>query len=348
MSARKSNGTGRHFMVWTTLGTAAWWLARRAIRHARHFEFADRRVLVTGSSRGLGLVLARRLAEEGARVALCARDADELEVARAELDDLGADVLVLQVDVRVREDVERAVREVQEAWGSVDVLINNAGVIQVGPHETMTLADYEEAMRVHYWGPLYAMRAVIPGMRQRGEGRIVNIASIGGKISVPHLLPYSASKFALVGLSQGMRAVLLADGILVTTVCPGLMRTGSTVQARFKGQHRAEFAWFSAGASMPLLSMSAERAAHEILLACQQGRAHVVLSLPAQAASLLHGVAPGITADLLGLVDRVLPEPGGIGSRQELGNDSRPAWLPKWVTWLSDRAAARNNELTAS
>src|ERR687891_1372920 len=106
------------------------------------------------------------------------------------------------------------------------------------------------------------MHAVIPLMKRQSYGRIVNIASIGGKVAVPHLLPYVASKFALVGLSEGMRAELLKDGIYVTTVSPGLMRTGSHLNAFFKGQHKKEYALFSIANALPLFSTSSKRAAH--------------------------------------------------------------------------------------
>ncbi|MEJ7710408.1 MAG: SDR family oxidoreductase [Pyrinomonadaceae bacterium] len=139
------------------------------------------------------------------------------------------------------------VQRVTETLGGIDVLINNAGLIQVGPLEVMTLEDYEEAMRTHFWAPLYTILAVLPQMRRRQEGRIVNISSIGGKIAVPHLVPYSASKFALVGLSTGLRTELAKDKIVVTTVSPGLIRTGSPRNATFKGKHREEYAWFSIG-----------------------------------------------------------------------------------------------------
>ena len=95
------------------------------------------------------------------------------------------------------------------------MLVNNAGVIQVGPIEVMTHEDFELAMKAHFWGPLNTILAVLPSMRQRRQGRIVNICSIGGKVSVPHLVPYSASKFALVGLSKGLRAELMKDGIML-------------------------------------------------------------------------------------------------------------------------------------
>ena len=137
----------------------------------------------------------------------------------------------------------------------------------------MTLDDYEQAMAVHFWAPLICTELVLPDMRRRGEGRIVNIASIGGQIGTPHMIPYSASKFALNGLSQSLRAELTKDGVYVTTVCPGFMRTGSPRNAKFKGQHRAEYAWFSIVNSMPLISMNADRAARQIISACRYGRA---------------------------------------------------------------------------
>jgi short-subunit dehydrogenase len=337
--------TFKRIIGWAATGAAAWLVGRAVVRRRRRFDFCGRTVLITGGSRGLGLLLARRLAHQGARIAICARDTDELERARQDIANHGAEVIGLECDVTDRSMVEQTVRAVRSQWGEIDVLINNAGVIQVGPQREMTLEDYEQAMRVHYWGPLYATLAVLPEMRRSGSGRLVNIASIGGIISVPHLLPYSASKFALVGLSEGLRAELLKDGIYVTTVCPGLMRTGSPVQAQFKGHNEAEYAWFSVSASAPLASMSAERAADQILRACRNGQAHVVLSLPAKLASLIHGVAPGVTADTLGLTNQLLPGPGGIGTRQLSGRESRPHWLPSWLTHLGDKAAQRNNEI---
>jgi short-subunit dehydrogenase len=227
----------------------------------------------------------------------------------------------------------------------VDVLVNNAGVIEVGPMEVMTVEDYEEAMRTHFWGPLYATLAVLPGMRLRGQGRIVNISSIGGKLAPPHLLPYAASKFALTGLSEGLRAELKKDGIYVTTVCPGLMRTGSPINATFKGQNRAEYAWFSISDALPLASMAAERAARQIVRACRRGDAEVILSLPAKLAAKFHGLFPGLTSDLMGLIHRLLPSPGGIGTQRALGHESTSEASPSWLTALGERAAERNNEL---
>jgi len=340
MSARSKNS-------WWTLaagvGTA---LAVRAVwRKLNAYDLRGKTALVTGGSRGLGLVIARELVREGANVAICARDQDELRSARQDLAQRGGRVQAIRCDITDRGQVESMVHLVRERFGRIDVLINNAGVIQVGPVEVMRLEDYAEAMKVHYWAPLYAMLAVLPEMRQRREGRIVNISSIGGKVAVPHLVPYDGSKFALVGLSEGLHAELIKDGIVVTTVCPGLMRTGSPRNAFFKGQHRAEYAWFSISDALPLFSISAERAARRIITACKQGEAEVVLSLPAQAAVAFHGVFPGLTAEILGLVNRFLPGPGGIGNKRALGKDSESSLSPSWLTALNERAAVRNNEI---
>src|SRR6201982_336127 len=107
-------------------------------------------------------------------------------------------------------------------------------------------------------------------MRVWGGGRIVNISSMGGKVAMPHFAPYSASKFALTGFSDAIRSELARENIHVTTVAPGLMRTGSHVNAQFKGEHDAEFGWFAAASGMPLISMNAERAARKILAACRR------------------------------------------------------------------------------
>ncbi|MGH9767327.1 MAG: SDR family NAD(P)-dependent oxidoreductase [Blastocatellia bacterium] len=328
---------------------AGLYLAARAIRrYARWYDLRGKTVLITGGSRGLGLVLGREFVSRGACVAICARDVEELERASSDLVRPGRPVLALPCDVTRVEEVGRMVEAVREHFGTIDVLVNNAGVIEVGPVETMTLADYEEAMNVNLRGPLHTMLAVIPEMRQRGEGRIVNITSIGGKIAVPHLTPYTVSKFAFVGLSKAMRAELAKDGIVVTTVCPGLMRTGSPRNATFKGRHKSEYAWFSISDSLPLLSVSAERAARRIISACQRGEAEVIFPVQAKIAAIAETIAPELIADLLGMINRLMPAPGGIGSARMKGSESQSSLSPSWLTSLGDRAARRNNEVTTN
>lgn len=327
------------------LGAGALVTTRAILRRRNAIDFNGRVVFITGGSRGLGLVLAREFAAEGARVVIVARDIEELARAECDLTNSGADAMAIAGDITEPREAEAAVAAALERFGRIDVLVNNAGTIQAGPAEVMLAEDYEEAMRVHLMAPMYLTNLIAPQMKARGGGRIVNIASIGGKISVPHLLPYNTSKFALVGYSEGLRAELAKDGIAVTTICPGLMRTGSPRNAWFKGQHRAEFTWFSLSDAMPLLSMSAESAARQIVEACRYGDAEVVLSLPAKAAAKFHDLFPGLTSDILGLVNRLLPGPGGIGTARAKGYESETAWSPSFLTTLNDEAARRNNEM---
>jgi short-subunit dehydrogenase len=290
--------------------------------------------------------MARQLAEEGAKLAVCARDADELEKARLELADFGGEVQAIPCDVTSRTEVNQMMSEVRKRFGQIDVLINNAGVIQVGPMESMTIHEYEEAMKTHFWAPLYTMLAVIPHMKERGEGRIVNISSVGGKVSLPHQIPYSASKFALVGLSEGMRSELKKDGILVTTVCPGLTRTGSPRNVIVKGQHEKEYAWFNIVDSSPLVSWSAENTASAILAACKRGDAELITTFSGKFISAFHGIFPGLTADIFGLINKQLPSPGGIGSEdRKMGYESQSEAAPSVLTALNDKAAEKNNEM---
>jgi NAD(P)-dependent dehydrogenase (short-subunit alcohol dehydrogenase family) len=220
-------------------------------------------------------------------------------------------------------------------------------VIQVGPLEHMTVEDFEEAMRVHFWGPLYATLAALPHLRKRETARIVNISSIGGRIAIPHLVPYSASKFALVGLSDGLRSELAKEGIYVTTVCPGLMRTGSHVNARFKGKREEEFAWFAVGDSLPVTSMAGRRAARRIVEACRYGEPTLILTPQAKAVAIANTVAPNLVARLLELAARLLPGPSENGDGEEArpGWQNTSRWAPSLLTRLSDEAAVENNEL---
>jgi len=299
--------------VGTIGGLTAWLTTRAASRMLRpQADLHGKTVFITGGSRGLGLQLAREFASEGCRVAICARNPQELERARHDLERDGASVHTVTCDVTKQEDVERAIDEVTQHFGSIDILVNNAGTIQVGPLESMGIDDFETAMAVMFWGAVYPTLTVLPQMRRRGEGRIVNITSIGGKVSVPHLVPYSCAKFAAVAFSEGLRAELAQSGIKVTTIVPGLMRTGSHLNAKFKGNQAREFAWFSMGAATPLASMSASRAARSIVRATRRGSAEKILSVPANIFARLHGVLPEVTHPVLELINRfVLPTADG-------------------------------------
>jgi NAD(P)-dependent dehydrogenase (short-subunit alcohol dehydrogenase family) len=288
-------------------------LVSRATR--RSCSFARKVILITGGSRGLGLVLARQFCAEGARVALLARDPDELARAREELAQRGGEVLTISCDLLERAQIGAAVQEVVDHFGGLDVLINNAGIIEIGPLEHMQREDFQRAMNLHFWAPFDLIMQALPHLRRRGGGRIVNIASIGGRMAVPHLAPYCASKFALVGLSDGLRAELARDRIHVTTVTPGLMRTGSEGNAKFKGDHDAEYTWFSLSTALPFASIKAERAAAQIISACRRGLPSLTIPLVARAAVLGNALFPNIAGSMMKVINTVLlPPPAGPDS----------------------------------
>jgi NAD(P)-dependent dehydrogenase (short-subunit alcohol dehydrogenase family) len=333
------------FLLGMAAGAIGALVGRQLARGTRRIDFTGRVVVITGGSRGLGLVLARQMAAEGARLCLIARNEEELARA-AEQFPPAAGVMTVRCDIRRRGDVRAAVDAILERWGVIDVLINNAGVIQVGPLEHMTTGDFENAMATHFWGPLHLMFEIVPSMRVRGFGRIVNISSIGGRVAVPHLAPYCASKFALAGLSDAVRTELDQYGIRVTTVAPGLMRTGSPVNADVKGQHQAEYAWFAISDSLPGLSVAAENAARQILDACRFGDPELTISLPAKAAIVANHLAPGAVARAMMVANRFLPGPNGAdGDRGRRGREATSKWAPSAATVLTDKAAVVNNEV---
>ena len=311
----------------------------------RRYEFAGRTVAITGGARGLGLVMARRFVDLGARVAICARDEGELRRAEQELSDRGGDVLAVQCDLMVPEQAQKFVDDCRIRFGGIDVLINNAGVIQVGPLEEQTDKDFHDAMDIHFWGPYHTMQAAIPLMKRRGEGQIANIVSIGGKLAVPHLAPYSASKFALSGLSKAFGNELAKDGIKVTTIYPGLMRTGSHLNALFKGQHEKEFAMFSVMDATPATSISVERAAAKIIDAIALGRSELVITFQAKLAAMAGELFPETVSKMMRTTTAFLPGEGGIGERLATGLESRSDLVPDFITSAIDREAVENNEL---
>ena len=325
-------------------GIVAFIAARELMTRMREIDLNGRVVIITGGSRGLGFLLAREFARQGARVAICARDDQELFRAERDLEsETGGTVLAHRCDVSDPAQVEQFIQLIVRRLGPPDVLVNNAGIIEVGPLEAMDRDDFRQAMDIMFWGVLNPTLAVLPYMRERRSGRIVNITSIGGRVSVPHLLAYCSAKFAATGFSEGLRAELAGTGIRVTTVSPGLMRTGSQVNAQFKGQGREEFRWFSVGAGAPVISMDAERAARQIVRATRRGEAERILSLPANMLARLHGIAPGFTTGMASLANRVMPS-DGVGTRATRGAELEPSLrspVYRTVTMWGRKAAER-------
>jgi NAD(P)-dependent dehydrogenase (short-subunit alcohol dehydrogenase family) len=339
---------GKKALLWGAAGTVtagalasagAVVAAGALLNRLRMADMDGKVVLITGGSRGLGFAIAREFVSLRSRVVICARNSDELDRAAAELRRSGAEVLTVQCDVANQDQVTAMVSRVNEHFGQIDVLVNNAGIISVGPIESQTIEDFHQAMDVMFWGQVYTTLAVVPEMKRRRSGWIANISSIGGKISVPHLVPYSCAKFASVGLSEGLTAELAKDRIHVTTVVPGLMRTGSHINAYFKGDHKAEYSWFSLAATNPISSIGAGRAARSIVRAIRQGQAELVLGVPAKLAAAFHGVLPGTTIRALGVVNRLMPGTGSENKERFLGRDSESPLSQSPLTSLGKRAS---------
>lgn len=317
------------------LGTVA------ALRYRHRYKFEDKVVIITGGSRGLGLVLARELTSRGASLGLLARDAIELARARRTID---SDSLVqlLPADVTDAAQVEQAFSTMIRRFGRIDVVINNAGQILSAPFDDTTMEDFRAMLDVHFWGTLNVTRAALPHLARHGDGRIVNVCSIGARIPIPHLSAYCASKYAQAGLSAVMAGELRAKGIRVTTVLPGLMRTGSHVQAWFKGERATEFALFSLLGGTPGTSMSAERAARLIVDAAARGQADAVIPFTVRQIAKLSACFPNATVASLASVNRMIPE--GHARVAIQGRHLPSPKVVRGVTALNEHAADRNNQ----
>jgi short-subunit dehydrogenase len=326
---------------------AAYTMLATILRRSSRFDFGGKVVLIAGGGRGLGLELARAAAERGATLALVARSPIELDAAAAELRALGTVVETAVCDVRSSDAVSTAFAELTRKLGDIDVLVNDAGVIEVGPIDALLFEDYENAMQTNVLGAIRAVEHVRESMCARGAGRIINITSIGGKIPVPHLLPYCTSKFAFVGYSLGLRAELARYGVVVTTVVPGLMRTGSPPNATFAGQPKKEYMMFAPGDSLPLSSVSVRRAAREILDGCERGDIETIVSWQAKAAIALYALAPRVVTAMLATLNRTLPDSGG-STEHRVGRDSESALTRSPLDALGHAASRTQHELLES
>lgn len=297
----------------TAAGGAAAWLSRRTghlpLGNGELEVFRGHRVIITGGARGLGLAIARRMSALGARVILVSRSAEELDRAVADIERRGGSAIAHVCDVRDEAAIKRLVSSVVAEIGPIDTIVNCAGIIEMTPFVHATNEDFEESLATHFWGPLYLTRAALPSLiRQRG--RIVNISSIGGRVSVPHLMPYCVGKFALCALSDGLRAELAPDGVSVLTVTPGLMRTGSYRNVVVRGQHTAEARWFAIGAATPLTAVDVDYAAERIVAATSRREARLTIGMQARAAEIVSAVAPELAALVAELaVTKLLPKP---------------------------------------
>ena len=335
----------------TFLKSTAWGLATSLVYSFvrdqwRYRTLKDAVVVITGGSRGLGLVMAKEFARHGAIIALLARDQEELERAQniLQFEVPNTSVLIQACDCTEEIQVRDAINTIVDTYGRVDVLVNNAGIISSAPIENASKNDFTDSLNIHFWAPYYLVNACLPHM-QKGA-RIVNISSIGGLVAIPHRAAYGAGKFALAGYSEALRSELMGRGIHVTTVYPGLMRTGSVDHALFKGQVEKEYNWFSLAAAMPVITTSAEAAARKIVHATKIGQAELKIGLSTKLVGLMHGAFPGMLADIFALSNMVMPAPSQEKDQENVEGRDTHTWIsPSPLTTLTQRAAERNNEI---
>jgi NAD(P)-dependent dehydrogenase (short-subunit alcohol dehydrogenase family) len=307
------------------------------------FSFRGRTAVIAGGSRGLGLALALELRRRGAHVALIARNEEELRRAAARVEEIPGEgyVTTHPCDVTEAAQLGPVLREVVDGFGRIDVYVHDAGAIAVGPFAAMGIDDFEAQLDIHLRSAILATRMLIPYFRRSGGGRIAYVSSLGGKMPVPHMAPYCASKFALAGFSLSAGAELAGEGIRLTTIFPGLMRTGSAIQAVFKGKTEKEYAWFAAAASLPGLTMSAGRAARQIAEAIERGDREVTLSIPAKTGALFYHLFPETFHAFNRIVAAMLPR--GQERARKTGAESEHLFQHSlWTAPL--RAIARSAE----
>lgn len=186
--------------------------------------------MITGASSGIGWETARAFARRGCRVALAARRTDKLTALAESLKEKGTETLVISCDVRDRGQAGEAVEKVVRSWGSLHILINNAGISDLHSFDRQDLDRIEDIFKTNIMGTVYTTHAALAHMREKGEGHIVNVSSIAGLMGVPWMAAYSSSKFAMVGLTEALRRELYGSGIHLTAFCPGTVDTAMAAE----------------------------------------------------------------------------------------------------------------------
>ncbi len=277
--------------------------AKRQYKGPVRGYFFDKSVIVTGASSGIGYDVALAFGEQGAQVAVLARRRVHLEEIAHKIDKAGGKALALDCDVTDRARVFWAIEQVKETFGTVDILINSAGLLISDPVEQMRPEDLEKMMAVNVFGALNAMQAVLPVMRKAKAGNIVNISSLAGRRGVSPLAGYSSTKFALVGMTEALRVELFNTGIKVSLVMPGVIDTPMARDALKDDSLK--------GVSN-MMAMPARWVTWAVLAAAAFGLTEVDVPPGAAVAEKLASLFPGVTDTLLSVGTRIMRGAGEL------------------------------------
>ena len=254
----------------------------------QRWSLADKTAVVTGAAGGIGAATASALAAEGCNVVLVDLEADAAEAARRKLDavasDSGALSLALSADVSELAQLEAVLQQTLDAFGDVDILINNAGVLRVGPALEVSDEAWQQVINVNLWGVIHGCRVFGKHFQAKGSGHIVNTASAAGLSGLPYSASYAASKFAVVGLSESLRWELAQFGIGVTVVCPGAVKTG--IAKGSGGPRTAEL--------VERYGLSVEPLAKRVVQAIERDKARVLYGLEPNMWGALRWVSPSL------------------------------------------------------
>lgn len=253
-------------------------------------------VLITGASQGIGKATAHLFARQGYNVVLAARQPDRLKSAAEELQQLGHSALAVPTDVREVEQVQRLVETALAHYSSIDVLVNNAGIYISGPVEQFSLEDWQQTINTNLWGYIHTVYALLPHLLARGKGTIVNVGSIGGRVPIPYLTPYTTSKFAVTGFTQALHSELSPKGIQVCGIYPNLIKSEFLERAIFQGQDGEDTEARRQQVEQVLQLPGVEKpedVAQAIWNAVSEQRAEVLVGT-ANLAAAAHGAFPGL------------------------------------------------------
>ncbi|QJC51377.1 SDR family oxidoreductase [Paenibacillus albicereus] len=247
----------------------------------------DKIVVLTGASSGIGALTAGHLARAGALPVLCGRNEERLRQAAA----AGGGSAVRVLDVTDDRSVEEAFRSVLEEFGRIDVLINNAGFGLFKRFDETPLEEFRSMMETNYMGIVRCTQAALPAMKKQGRGHIINVASIAGKLATPKSSGYSASKHAVLGLTNALRQELAGSGIAVSAVNPGPINTPFFDQADPDGDYARNIGW---------IMMKPDRVARRIAGLVERPRDELDLPWLLAAGTRLYQLFPGIASRIAG------------------------------------------------